>query len=132
MLHMLFGIQRIPCRGFLSPVSVALYCLSQELYALGGRTFVVMNLAPIGCFPAFLTELPHNSSDLDEYGCMVSYNKAVADYNDMLREILRQTRSAVPDAAVVYVDTHAVKLELFRHPTDRGEFCMHNATSAPS
>ncbi|XP_077210200.1 GDSL esterase/lipase At4g01130-like isoform X1 [Tasmannia lanceolata] len=36
----------------------------KELYALGGRTFMVFNLAPIGCFPKFLTELPHNSSDL--------------------------------------------------------------------
>lgn len=89
---------------------------------MGGRTFMVFNLAPIGCFPAFLTELPHNNSDLDEYGCMISYNNAVVDYNNMLNETLHQVQGILQqDASVIYVDTHSVKLELFRHPEDHGE-----------
>lgn len=81
---------------------------------------MVFNLAPIGCFPAFLTELPHDNSDLDEYGCMISYNKAITDYNIMLKENLNLTRQLLPDAHVIYVDTHSVKLELFRHPRHHG------------
>lgn len=92
----------------------------KELHALGGRTFLVLNLAPIGCYPSFLVELPHNSSDIDEYGCLISYNNAVVDYNNMLKEALRQTRQELPDASVIYVDTHAVLLELFRHPSSHG------------
>lgn len=92
----------------------------KELHAEGGRVFLVFNLAPIGCFPAFLTELPHNSSDLDEFGCMTSYNNAVSDYNSMLKEKIHQIQELLPDAHVIYVDTHSIKLELFRHPTQHG------------
>ncbi|XP_077226783.1 GDSL-like Lipase/Acylhydrolase superfamily protein [Tasmannia lanceolata] len=92
----------------------------KALYAEGGRTFLVSNLAPIGCYPAFLTELPHKNSDLDMYGCMVSYNKAVEDYNNLLKETLRGTRGLLSNASLIYVDTHSVKLELFRHPKSHG------------
>ncbi|MQL75154.1 hypothetical protein Taro_007525 [Colocasia esculenta] len=123
------GIEGV--KQYLPQVAATISWTIKDLYAMGGRTFLVMNLAPVGCFPAFLTELPHDSSDLDEHGCMVSYNKAVADYNDMLRETLRQTGSALADAAVVYVDTHAVKLDLVRNPADHGNTCprMHSAPS---
>ncbi|XP_020206023.1 GDSL esterase/lipase At4g01130 isoform X1 [Cajanus cajan] len=92
----------------------------KELYNLGGRTFLVLNLAPVGCYPSFLVELPHNSSDIDEFGCLVSYNNAVVEYNNMLKETLRQTRESLSDASVIYVDTYTVLLELFRHPTSHG------------
>ncbi|XP_058190938.1 GDSL esterase/lipase At4g01130 isoform X2 [Rhododendron vialii] len=91
-----------------------------ESHTKGGRTFLVLNLAPVGCYPAFLVELPHNRSDLDAFGCMVSYNNAVVDYNNMLKAALTQTRQAIPDASVIYVDTHAVLLELFQHPIPHG------------
>ncbi|KAK7258552.1 hypothetical protein RIF29_24132 [Crotalaria pallida] len=92
----------------------------KELYNLGGRTFMVLNLAPVGCYPSFLVQLPHNSSDLDEFGCMVSYNNAVVDYNNMLKEALKQTRESLSNATVIYVDTSKVLLNLFHHPTSHG------------
>lgn len=82
---------------------------------------MVLNLAPIGCYPAFLVELPHNSSDIDQFGCMISYNKAVVEYNNMLKEALAQTRKDIPDADIIYTDIHAVMLELFQHPTSHGK-----------
>ncbi|KAK6158828.1 hypothetical protein DH2020_006142 [Rehmannia glutinosa] len=92
----------------------------KEIYALGGRTFLVLNLAPIGCYPAFLVELPHQSWDIDSFGCMISYNNAVIEYNSMLKEALRQTRNEIPDANVIYADIHSVMLDLFQHPTSHG------------
>ncbi|EOX95801.1 Esterase, putative isoform 2 [Theobroma cacao] len=65
-------------------------------------------------------KLPHNTSDLDKFGCLTSYNKAVVDYNNMLKEALSQTRRDLPNASLIYVDTHAVLLELFQHPTAHG------------
>jgi hypothetical protein len=91
------------------------------LYGEGARTMFVANLAPIGCFPSFLTELPHNQSDLDSYGCMISYNSAVVDYNNLLREKLEEVRKVLPDASVIYVDSHAIKLEIFTNPTKHGK-----------
>lgn len=92
----------------------------KELYELGGRTFLVLNLAPVGCYPAILVELKHNSSDIDEFGCLVSYNKAVMDYNTMLKNELSKTRKLLPNASVIYVNTHDVLLGLFQHPTIHG------------
>ncbi|KAI7742284.1 hypothetical protein M8C21_002472, partial [Ambrosia artemisiifolia] len=94
--------------------------LPQDLYALGGRAFFVLNLAPIGCYPSFLVELPHGDKDIDEFGCLISYNNAVDEYNDMLRDALNQTRQQLSDAKVIYVDSHRALLELFRHPTSHG------------
>ena len=94
-------------------------CL-KELYELGGRTFMVLNLAPVGCYPSFLVGIAHNSSELDKFGCVASYNKAVVDYNNMLKETLSQTRKSLTDASLIYVDTHSVLLELFQHPTSYG------------
>lgn len=103
----------------------SLFCfIFQEIYALGGRTFWVLNLAPIGCYPAFLVQLPHNTSDIDQFGCLISYNNAVVDYNNMLKAALAKTRKELADANVVYVDTHTVLLELFQHPTSHGTTCF--------
>ncbi|XP_073000282.1 GDSL esterase/lipase At4g01130 [Typha latifolia] len=92
----------------------------KDLYDMGGRNFMVFNLAPVGCYPSFLTELSPSASDLDVYGCMISINNAVVDYNNMLNVALHQTREMLPDASIIYVDTHSVKLGLFQHPKDHG------------
>uniref|UniRef100_A0A7C9B0B3 Alpha-L-fucosidase n=2 Tax=Opuntia streptacantha TaxID=393608 RepID=A0A7C9B0B3_OPUST len=58
---------------------------------------------------------------------MISYNNAVVDYNNMLKEAIEQTRADLPDAYVIYVDTHSVLLDLFQHPTAYG---LHYGTKA--
>ncbi|CAI8607629.1 unnamed protein product [Vicia faba] len=92
----------------------------KELYAQGGRTFMVLNLGPVGCYPGYLVELPHINSDIDEHGCMISYNNAVDDYNKLLKESLTQTREALPGVYLIYVDTNSALMELFHHPTSYG------------
>lgn len=64
--------------------------------------------------------MPHETSELDKFGCLISYNKAVVDYNNMLKEALSQTRRELPIASLIYVDTHAVLLQLFQDPTSHG------------
>ncbi|ERN05037.1 hypothetical protein AMTR_s00053p00063310 [Amborella trichopoda] len=105
---------------YLPKVASQIVATIKELYDDRARTFLVSNLAPIGCFPAFLTELPHNATDLDGSGCMISYNNAVAAYNFMLNQSLDNVRKLLPNATLIYVDTHAVKLELFQHPAAHG------------
>lgn len=81
---------------------------------------MVLNLAPVGCYPAFLVQLPHSSSDIDQFGCLISYNNAVVDYNNLLKQTLSQIRPSLRNASLIYVDTHSVLLELFCHPTSHG------------
>ncbi|KAL3649579.1 hypothetical protein CASFOL_005982 [Castilleja foliolosa] len=107
-------------KKYLPEVVTQIASTIKEIYLLGGRTFMVLNLAPIGCYPAFLVELNHTTSDLDSYGCMISYNKAVIEYNSMLKQELKQTRNEIPDANVIYADIHSVMLQLFQHPTSHG------------
>nr|GMD61917.1 GDSL esterase/lipase At4g01130-like [Ipomoea batatas] len=107
-------------KQFLPDVVGQIASTIKDIYTLGGRTFFILNLAPIGCYPAFLVELPHNTSDIDQFGCMKSYNNAVVDYNNMLKDALRQTRQDLKDANVIYVDTHSILLELFQHPKSHG------------
>ncbi|KAK3128449.1 hypothetical protein QOZ80_6BG0461850 [Eleusine coracana subsp. coracana] len=92
----------------------------QDLYNIGARNFMVFNMAPIGCYPAFLTQLPHSSNDLDEYGCMKTYNSGVIYYNELLKNSLAELRKKLPGASIVYIDKHSVVLELFRHPNAHG------------
>ncbi|GJN29587.1 hypothetical protein PR202_gb17825 [Eleusine coracana subsp. coracana] len=91
-----------------------------DLYNIGARNFMVFNMAPIGCYPAFLTQLPHSSNDLDEYGCMKTYNSGVIYYNELLKNSLAELRKKLPGASIVYIDKHSVVLELFRHPNAHG------------
>lgn len=81
---------------------------------------MVFNLAPVGCYPAFVVGVPRNSTDLDEFGCMVPYNNAVVNYNKMLKESLKQIRESLSNASVIYVDTYSVILDLFHHPSSHG------------
>ncbi|KAJ6320264.1 hypothetical protein OIU78_015615 [Salix suchowensis] len=107
-------------KQYLPQVAAQIAGSIKELYALGGRAFLVLNLAPIGCYPALLVELHHSTSDIDASGCLISYNNAVVDYNNMLKKALSQTRMALPEASLIYVDIHAILLELFRHPSSHG------------
>ncbi|KAL0426082.1 UNVERIFIED_CONTAM: GDSL esterase/lipase [Sesamum radiatum] len=99
----------------------------KELYSLGGRTFLVPNLGPVGCYPAFLVQFPHGSSDIDPSGCMMSHNNAVNEYNSMLKDALGQARQDLKDANLIYVDTNSVLLELYQNPTSHG---MQHGTTA--
>jgi phospholipase/lecithinase/hemolysin len=44
----------------------------------------------------------------------------VVDYNNMLKKALSQTRMELPKASLIYVDIHAILLELFQHPGSHG------------
>lgn len=81
---------------------------------------MVLNVAPIGCYPAFLAQLPHESNDLDSYGCMSSYNNAVNEYNSQLKGAIQQAQKELYDAKVVYVDTSSAVLDLFQNPSSHG------------
>ncbi|KAK1281531.1 GDSL esterase/lipase [Acorus calamus] len=106
---------------FLGLSPFALPIQLNQMKEFKSRVLQLQPKAPIGCYPSFLTELPHSDSELDEHGCMTTYNNAVKFYNnDLLKGMLRQTREALRDATIVYVDTHSVKLELFSHPKEHG------------
>ncbi|KAL1198114.1 GDSL esterase/lipase [Cardamine amara subsp. amara] len=92
----------------------------KEIYGIGGRTFLVLNLAPVGCYPSIITGYTHTGSDLDRFGCLIPVNKAVEYYNALLEKTLSKTRTELTNATVVYLDTHKILLNLFQHPKSYG------------
>ncbi|KAL2461988.1 GDSL esterase/lipase [Abeliophyllum distichum] len=100
----------------------------RELYSLGGRTFLVFSLAPVGCYPRFLADQSQGgSSDLDASGCKISYNNALNEYNNMLKNALQQTRQGLSGANLIYVNSYSVLLDLFQNPKSHG--LQHGTTA---
>ncbi|KAL8111248.1 GDSL esterase/lipase At4g01130-like [Apium graveolens] len=92
----------------------------KELYGLGGRTFMVLNTGPMGCYPAFLVQWQHSNSDVDKAGCMTSYNGGVSEFNQMLKDALFGAKQQLPDANLVYVDIYSALLDIFQNPSSHG------------
>ncbi|KAL8499766.1 hypothetical protein ACS0TY_019657 [Phlomoides rotata] len=86
--------------------------LLDEIYGLGGRTFLVFNLAPLGCYPALLVK-SRNSSDIDTSECLIPCNNAV--------DALDQVRQELPEGDLIHVDTHAILRGIFDNPTSYGD-----------
>ncbi|KAK7258553.1 hypothetical protein RIF29_24133 [Crotalaria pallida] len=107
-------------RGYIPQIISQIDATIKELYLQGGRTFLVFNLGPIGCYPGYMVEIYHESSDVDEFGCVVSHNNVVYEYNKLLQETLTQTRGSLKGASLIYVDTHSTLLKLFQYPTTYG------------
>ncbi|AEE81985.1 putative acetyltransferase [Arabidopsis thaliana] len=112
------GVERV--KLYLPQVIGQIAGTIKEIYGIGGRTFLVLNLAPVGCYPAILTGYTHTDADLDKYGCLIPVNKAVKYYNTLLNKTLSQTRTELKNATVIYLDTHKILLDLFQHPKSYG------------
>ncbi|XP_010522937.1 PREDICTED: GDSL esterase/lipase At4g01130 [Tarenaya hassleriana] len=119
------GVEAV--RQFLPQVIAQIASTITEIYGIGGRTFMVMNLAPVGCYPAILTTFRHNHSDVDAYGCLISVNNAVDYYNSLLQQALADSRARLANSTIVYLDTNKILLDLFRHPKSYG---MQHGTRA--
>ncbi|GER57406.1 GDSL esterase/lipase [Striga asiatica] len=99
----------------------------KQLYDIGARSFLILNIGPVGCYPAFIVQFPHQSSDYDSYGCLGSYNNAVNEYNYALKDAVEQTKQELKDANLMYVDTYSVLQDLFQNPTSHG--LQHGTTA---
>ncbi|CAA0820736.1 GDSL esterase/lipase [Striga hermonthica] len=99
----------------------------KQLYDIGARSFLILNIGPVGCYPAFIVQFPHQSSDYDSYGCLGSYNNAVNEYNYALKAAVEQTRQELKDANLMYVDTYSMLQDIFQNPTSHG--LQHGTTA---
>ncbi|CAK9174818.1 unnamed protein product, partial [Ilex paraguariensis] len=72
----------------------------QAVYSQGGRKFWVHNSGPLGCLPQKISLVQKTSKDLDPYGCLSSYNAAAKLFNEGLRHLCQELRTALRDATV--------------------------------
>ncbi|KAL9228881.1 hypothetical protein vseg_004412 [Gypsophila vaccaria] len=106
--------QKIP--AFVEEIRLAV----ETVYRYGGRRFWIHNTGPLGCQPKELTLHPHDSSDLDRFGCLALHNKVAKTFNQGLRTLCEDLRSVYKDAVIIYVDVYSIKYSLSAHPQKYG------------
>lgn len=90
----------------------------KTLYDQGARNFWVHNTGPLGCLPQKLSLV--EKKDLDENGCLSSYNSAARIFNEGLLKLCQEMRSELADATITHVDIYAIKYDLIANASKYG------------
>ncbi|XP_057948791.1 GDSL esterase/lipase At5g14450-like [Malania oleifera] len=92
----------------------------QQLYEHGARTFWVQNTGPIGCLPYCIVNDPPKPDNMDQSGCIKSYNEVAQEFNRQLKERVFQLRTKLQDAVITYVDIFSAKYSLISNAKKYG------------
>uniref|UniRef100_A0A803M722 Uncharacterized protein n=2 Tax=Chenopodium quinoa TaxID=63459 RepID=A0A803M722_CHEQI len=84
----------------------------KKLHSLGGRTFWMHNTGPIGCLPYILVKYPPQPGNVDEAGCVKSYNEVAKEFNKQLKNRISELRTQLHDSLFVYDDIYSAKYSL--------------------
>ncbi|KNA25712.1 hypothetical protein SOVF_003330 [Spinacia oleracea] len=84
----------------------------KKLHELGARTFWIHNTGPIGCLPYLLLKYPPNPGNVDEAGCVKSYNEVAKEFNRQLKNKISELRTQLQNSLLVYVDIYSAKYSL--------------------
>lgn len=92
----------------------------ERLYQLGARIFWVHNTGPLGCLPFVVMKYPSKPENLDETGCIKSYNEVAQEFNRQLKNRIDKLRIKLQDFLLVYVDTYSAKYSLISDAKQNG------------
>lgn len=92
----------------------------QTLYFNGSRNFWIHGTGALGCLPQKLAIPRKNDSDLDQNGCLNTYNRAAVAFNAALGSLCDQLNVQMKDATIVYTDLFAIKYDLVANHTKYG------------
>lgn len=98
---------------------------SQTLYSNGSRNFWIHGTGALGCLPQKLAIPRKNDSDLDQYGCLKTYNRAAVAFNAALGSLCDELSAQMKDATLVYTDLFPIKYGLVANHTKYGERTKH-------
>lgn len=95
--------------------------LLQKLYQLGARTFWIHNTGPIGCLPVIIKDYPPAPDNMDQIGCVKSYNELAQEFNKQLKDKVSQLKTQLQETLFVYVDIYSVKYSLISEANKHGK-----------
>lgn len=94
------------------------------MYDNGARKFWVHNTGPLGCLPQKLALPRKDNTDLDEYGCLSTYNNGAGEFNRQLGTLVDDLSSKLNDATIVYTDIFSIKYDIVANYTQYGKFLI--------
>ncbi|KAG0575663.1 hypothetical protein KC19_5G021500 [Ceratodon purpureus] len=93
----------------------------KRIFAFGARTFMIVNLPPLGCLPALLTLYPEvDSARYDTYGCLDVFNNISKTHNALLLSRVEDLRSTYTNATFYLADYYNVYRDVLKSPADYG------------
>ncbi|PIN15533.1 Triacylglycerol lipase [Handroanthus impetiginosus] len=87
--------------------------LLKGIYDLGGRKFLFIGVAPIGCAPKQRYQSTTNE-------CNKEANSRSAKYNEELRQMLPELKSELKEFQYTYFDTYSVFVDFIENPATYG------------
>lgn len=101
-------------KAYVPQVINAIMDVAKEVIELGATQIVIPGNFPIGCSPSYLS-LFAASDDLDDRGCLRSYNAFAQHHNEQLQAAIDGLRKANTDVTVVYADYYGAFMHLLDH-----------------
>lgn len=88
---------------------------TMELYAMGGRNIVILNLPPLGCVPAQITLHGHGNST-----CVKKLNDDATNMNLQIASLVEDMKKHTPGARLMLVDIFGPIYNAFQDPQKYG------------
>ncbi|XP_066341875.1 GDSL esterase/lipase At5g03980-like [Miscanthus floridulus] len=89
---------------------------SLEVIELGATQIIIPGNFPIGCSPSYLSLFSvSGAGDLDDRGCLKSYNAFAQHHNELLQAAIDGLRKANTDVSIVYADYYGAFMHLLDH-----------------
>ncbi|KAH9297650.1 hypothetical protein KI387_029332, partial [Taxus chinensis] len=111
------GVPIEEVRAFVPLIIQSIRTALETLIQENGKKFLVPGNLPIGCSPSYLATHPSNSSsDFDDIGCLVKFNKFSQYGNHLLKIMLQDVQRDHPEVSIVYADNYSAAMKILRNP----------------
>ncbi|XP_015886206.3 GDSL esterase/lipase At1g29670 [Ziziphus jujuba] len=100
--------------AFTANLTLTLSQKIKRLYSLGGRTFIVISINPIGCSPMIKINKPTQS------GCVEEMNRAAQLFNRQLMSFVDSSKQEMPFSTLVFVNSYQILNDILQNPSSQG------------
>ncbi|CAJ1975198.1 unnamed protein product [Sphenostylis stenocarpa] len=109
-------------REFIPHIVDIIAKLTSKIIKEGAVEIVVPGNFPIGCNSFVLNTMNSDKKDdYDQFGCLVSYNAIIKNYNEQLKQAIETLRKNNPNVKITYFDYYGSAKRLFQAPQKYGE-----------